>query len=79
MFFTGAMFPIRLSPWFTAGDYPITVISLMSPTHAVSALNKILIMQLDFSDILPELICITLLSMLYFSLGILAYRKRHMV
>jgi hypothetical protein len=79
MFFTGAMFPIQPSPWFTAGGYPISIISLMSPTHAVSALNKVLIMQQGFPDIVPELVSITLLCLVYFSLGILAYRRRHMV
>jgi ABC-2 type transport system permease protein len=79
MFFTGAMFPINITPWFSLNGYGISVISLMSPTHAVSALNKLLIMQEGFSGILPELTCLVLLSILYFLLGIWVYRKRHML
>ena len=78
MFFTGAMFPMNVTPWFTAGGYPVSLISLMSPTHAVSALNKVLVMQQGFTDILPELISIVLLCIVYFYLGIWVYRKRHM-
>jgi len=79
MFFTGAMFPMNLTPWFSIGGYGFSVISLMSPTHAVSALNKLLIMQEGLSEIIPELTCLVLLSVLYFVLGIWTYRKRHMI
>jgi ABC-2 type transport system permease protein len=79
MFFTGAMFPINITPWFSLNGYGISVISLMSPTHAVSALNKLLIMQEGFSGIFPEMTCLVLLSILYFLLGIWVYRKRHML
>jgi ABC-type multidrug transport system permease subunit len=79
MFFTGAMFPINTTPWFTIKGYSISIISLMSPAHSVSALNKILIMQDGFRNILPELICLVLLIILYYAFGIWAYRRRHMV
>jgi len=78
MFFTGAMFPIQIKPWFTAGGYQISIISLMSPAHSVSALNKLLIMQESFHAIVPELLCLILLCILYFTLGIWIYRIRHM-
>jgi len=79
MFFTGAMFPMNVSPWFTIGDYGISVISMMSPTHAVSALNKLLIMQEGFTGVLPEVGSLVLLCVLYFALGIWVFRKRHML
>jgi ABC-2 type transport system permease protein len=79
MFFTGAMFPINITPWFTIKDYSFSIISLMSPAPSVSALSKVLIMQEGFRDIVPEIICLLLLIILYYALGILAYRKRHMV
>ncbi len=78
MFFTGAMFPMNVKPWFTPGGYPLSLISFMSPTHSVSALNKLLIMQESFQAIIPELICLILLCILYFILGIWIYRWRHM-
>jgi ABC-2 type transport system permease protein len=78
MFFTGAMFPMNITPWFSLKGYGISAISLMSPTHAVSALNKLLIMQDGLSGVVPEMISLIILSILYFSGGIWLYRKRHM-
>ncbi len=78
MFFTGAMFPMNITPWFSLKGYGFSVISLMSPTHAVSALNKLLIMQEEFSGVVPEIVSLILLSILYFTGGIWLYKKRHM-
>jgi ABC-2 type transport system permease protein len=78
MFFTGAMFPMNVRPWFTLGEYPVSLISLMSPTHSVSALNKLMIMQQNFRSIIPELLWLIILSFFYFILGIWVYRRRHM-
>jgi ABC-2 type transport system permease protein len=79
MFFTGAMFPMNMTPWFSLNGYGISVMSLMSPTHAVSALNKLLIMQEGFSDILPEVVSLLILILLYFAGGIWVFRRRHML
>ena len=79
MFFTGAMFPINISPLFSIRGYGISVISLMSPTHAVSALSKLLIMKEGFSDVVPETVSLLILSILYFAGGIWVFRKRHMM
>jgi ABC-2 type transport system permease protein len=79
MFFTGAMFPMNLTPWFSIKGYGFSVISLMSPTHAVSALNKLLIMQEGLPDIMPEVICLLVLCVVYFAGGIWVYRRRHML
>ena len=78
MFFTGAMFPLNITPLFSIQDYGISVISLMSPTHAVSALNKLLIMKEGFSAVVPEVICLVILSIFYFAGGIWVFRRRHM-
>jgi ABC-2 type transport system permease protein len=78
MFFTGSMFPIHVSPWFSLGGYPVSLVSLMSPTHAVSALNKLLIMQQDLQDVVPELIWLIVLCLVYFILGLGIFRRRHM-
>lgn len=77
MFFTGAMFPLNITPLFSIQDYGVSVISLMSPTHAVSALNKLLIMKEGFSTIVPEVISLVVLSILYFAGGIWVYGRRH--
>lgn len=78
MFFSGAMFPLNVNEWFSIGDYGISIISLLSPAHAVSALNKILIMQQGFSGIITEIILLILLSSIYFIIGVWFFRKRHM-
>jgi ABC-2 type transport system permease protein len=78
MFFSGVMFPLNTHEWFSIGDYGVSVISLLSASPAVSALNKILIMQEGFTGIIPEIIVLVLLSIIYFSIGAWFFRRRHM-
>lgn len=78
MFFTGAAFPIKSKAIFTVAGYPVNVQGLMSPTHATSALNKILIMKMDLMDVLPEIISILVLTVVYFVIGAIFFRRRHL-
>jgi len=78
MFFTGAAFPLKSNPLFTVAGYPITIQGVMTPTHAVSALNKTLIMDMGISAIIPEIIMIILLTSLYFAIGGIMFRRRHL-
>lgn len=78
MFFTGAAFPIQSEALFTLAGYPFTVQGLMTPVHAISALNKALVMNMGLADILPELIALLLLTALYFTIGALIFKHRHM-
>ena len=78
MFFSGAMFPIEAKPWFSVAGYEISVISLLSPSHAVSALSKVLFMQEGFTAIIPEIISLILLSSLYGITGGWLYYRRHL-
>lgn len=78
MFFTGAAFPINSKSWFIISDYPVNLQSIMSPTHATSALKKILIMKMDLQHVMPEVIAILLLTVLYFLIGGWLFRKRHL-
>ncbi|HRQ30100.1 MAG TPA: ABC transporter permease [Saprospiraceae bacterium] len=78
MFFTGGAFPLQSDPLFDIGGYPLSLQSLMSPTHAISALNKTLILGLEIGDIVPELISLGLLTIVYFIIGGLAFRRRHL-
>ncbi|MEK6615408.1 MAG: hypothetical protein AABZ32_04755, partial [Bacteroidota bacterium] len=50
----------------------------LSPSHAVSALNKILIMKEGINAIIPEIICLVVLSAIYFLIGIVLFHKKHM-
>lgn len=78
MFFTGAAFPLKSATLFTIAGYPITIQGLMTPTHAISALNKTLIMNMDVSSILPEIISIIVLTIFYFLIGGILFKQRHL-
>jgi len=78
MFFTGAAFPLKSDALFTIAGYPINIQGLMTPTHAISALNKTLIMNMDVSSIIPEMTSIIALTILYFIIGGIIFKKRHL-
>jgi ABC-2 type transport system permease protein len=78
MFFSGAAFPLEGKALFHIADYPISLQGLMSPTHAISALKKVLIMEMNMSDIIPEILSIIILTIFYFAIGVWAFRRRHM-
>jgi ABC-type multidrug transport system permease subunit len=78
MFFTGAAFPLEAAPLFSLGGYPVTVQGLMSPTHAISAVKKVLVLGLGLRDILPETVALVVVTALYFAIGAWAFSRRHM-
>jgi len=59
---------------FTLADYPLNLQGLMSPTHAVSALKKVMLMNQGIADIGPELIFLVILVLLYFLFGIWLFK-----
>lgn len=78
MFFTGAAFPLKSDTLFTIAGYPINIQGLMTPTHAISALNKTLIMDMEISKIIPEIISILVLTVFYFIIGGIIFKQRHL-
>ena len=78
MFFTGAAFPLHSDPIFSIAGYPINIQGLMTPTHAISALNKTLIMDMDVLSITPEVISIIVLTIIYFLIGAAIFKRNHM-
>jgi ABC-2 type transport system permease protein len=78
MFFTGAAFPMKSDPWFTILGYPINFQGLMTPTHAISALNKTLVMNMKLSSIFPEIISIIVLTVIYFMIGAFIFQRKHL-
>jgi ABC-2 type transport system permease protein len=78
MFFSGAMFPIQARSWFSIAGYEITVVSLLSPSHSVSALSKVLFMQEGLSGIIPEITSLIILSLVYAMTGGWLYYRRHL-
>jgi ABC-2 type transport system permease protein len=78
MFFTGAAFPMSSGDMFVFAGYHFPIHGLMSPTHAISALNKVLIMNAGIGEIIPELVSLCGLAIVYFIIGAWAFRWRHM-
>jgi ABC-2 type transport system permease protein len=78
MFFTGAAFPMKSNALFTIAGYPINFQGLMTPTHAISALNKTLVMNMSIDSILPEIISIIILTVIYFIIGAFIFQRRHL-
>ncbi len=78
MFFTGAAFPVSGGRLFSVGEFDVMLNHLLSPTWAVDALNKVLVVGLEARDILPEMAAILVLAILYFFLGTWLFKLRHM-
>lgn len=78
MFFTGAAFPLEGVTLFTVAGYPVTLQGVMSPTHAISAAQKVLILDMGLRDILPELVALGIVTLAYFVAGLWAFQRRHM-
>jgi ABC-2 type transport system permease protein len=78
MFFSGAAFPLEGKALFSVAGYPVSLQGLMSPTHAISALKKTMIMEMSLGDVFPEIIALVILTLLYTGIGIALFRKRHM-
>lgn len=73
MFFTGAMMPLPRKELFQG----FALNDLLPPTHAVNALNKIFTFGSSFNDISGDLVYLTLLTIVYFSLGIYLFHRKH--
>ncbi len=78
MFFTGAAFPFEAKELFTIAGYSVTLPGFMSPSHSIIALRKILILDMGLKDVVPEIIAVVLLTIIYFLVGIWAFKTRHM-
>ncbi len=78
MFFTGAAFPLGGKELFAVAGYPVTIQGLMSPTHAISALKKTLILDMGIGEIIPEIVALIILTVIYFFVGVWLFRRKHM-
>jgi ABC-2 type transport system permease protein len=78
MFLSGAAFPVPMGTWFTLAGRDFNFADLLPPTHAVIALNKVFTLGAALSDIAFEISALTLLSLLYFGIGVLLFRRLHM-
>ncbi|MQY79936.1 MAG: ABC transporter permease subunit [Bacteroidetes bacterium] len=78
MFFTGAAFPIEGKELFSIAGYPLSLQGLMSPTHAISALKKVLILNMGLKDVIPEIVVLVIITVIYFAFGVWLFQRRHM-
>ncbi len=78
MFFSGAAFPISPQAWFYFGDYGVSWQTLMSAAPAISALQKISIMGVGLSDVGGELLALTIMTAIYFVIGLWGFKRRHL-
>jgi ABC-2 type transport system permease protein len=78
MFMGGVIYPMPRTPLFTLLGHGIAIYDILPTTHAVLALNKIFTQGGGFKDISFELSALTLLSIIYFILGVWAFQKRLM-
>jgi len=78
MFFTGAAFPMEGKAIISIGGYGLNFQGLMSPTHGVTALKKVMLMDSGINDVIPEILSLLILTLIYFAIGIWLFNKRHM-
>jgi ABC-2 type transport system permease protein len=78
MFFSGGMFPLPDIPLFEIAGRSVNVNDILPTTHSISAFDSILNHSAGLNDVAYELVAISLLSVIFFSLGTLWFTKRHM-
>jgi len=78
MFLTGAAFPLPRVNLFSFAGRDFALPDLLPPTHAVVALNKIFTLGAGLEQVAFELTALTLLSILYFGLGVWLFQRTQM-
>jgi ABC-2 type transport system permease protein len=78
MFFTGAAMPVKGATLFTIGNFEFTMAGILSPTHSINALNKVLLLGLPPANTIPDITALVVLTIVYFILGVWAFNRRHM-
>lgn len=78
MFFSGVIFPMPKMTLFTLAGRDIGLYDILPPTHAVVALNKVLTLGAGLAEVTYELGALTLLSILYFAIGVILFKRFHL-
>lgn len=76
MFFSGSMSPAPKISLFTIGNHSLGITDILPLTHTVNAFNKILNSGADVHEVAFDIFMITLLTIIYFVLGLIIYNKR---
>jgi ABC-2 type transport system permease protein len=75
MWFTGAAMPLPRATLFTLAGREIAFNDLLPPTHAVIAMNKIVSLGAPLSDVLAEIVIMLALTVVYFSMGVVLFKR----
>jgi ABC-2 type transport system permease protein len=78
MFFSGAIFPIPKVALFTLAGHEFGLNDILPPTHAVVALNKVMVLGAGIKDVIFELTALLVLSLLYFFVGVWLFKRLHL-
>ncbi len=78
MFLSGAAFPVPMGTLLTIAGRDISVVDILPPTHAVAALNKVFTLGVGLSGVIYELSALSVLSVIYFGIGVWLFRKMHL-
>lgn len=75
MFFSGTILPMPRITWLSIAGHSVGPFEALAPTHAVTALGKVLTLGAGVHDVLYELVAMSLLSVAYFAGGVAALRR----
>jgi len=73
MFFTGSMIPLPRNEIFAG----FALNDLLSPTHAVIALNKVFTFGAGLKDIQYEIAMLVILTAIYYCIGVYLFKRNH--
>ncbi len=76
MFFSGSMFPLPKVNLLTISGHTLGITDVLPLTHTANAFNKILNYGVGLNEVMFDVFMITLLSVIYFILGLMLYQKR---
>lgn len=77
-FLSGALFPMPKAPLATLWGHVIQIYDILPPTHAVSAMRRVLVFGEGPGAIAFELSTLTVLSLLYLIAGVALYQRRRL-
>ncbi len=78
MFFSGSIYPLPKITLFNLAGQAVGLYDILPPTHAVTALNKILVLGAGPGEVVYEMTALTFLSILYFFLGVWLFQRNHL-
>ncbi|GAP22060.1 ABC transporter permease [Leptolinea tardivitalis] len=76
VFLSGAFFPFNSSTLLTISGHQMGIFDLIPATHGMMILRQSLVSGAGFSEIAFRTLCMTVLSLLFFVLGIIIFNRR---